>query len=217
MPVFPNVISVFWNSHGADQAGRWCYAYRPRSAFRFATRMTCFWRLDRNDPYPAFLLDRQWNLLRANRAGAWFAGYLADGPPMQPDPVQPVNLADAFMCPGPMRRIVRNWEETARYFLHAVRKDYLADGTPETGALLDRLLDYPGARALYETPDTPPTSDVGLTFYTDDGTAKLRVFTSLAALGTPFTVAAQEIRIEYFFPGDKVTEQVFLSLDLSAG
>ena len=59
-------------------------------------------------------------------------------------------------------------------------------------------------------PDTPPTSDAGLTFDTDDGTTKLRVFTSLAALGTPFTVAAQEIRIEYFFPGDKVTEQVFL-------
>ena len=42
-------------------------------------------------------------------------------------------------------------EETARYFLHAVRGNYLADGTTERGAVLNRLLGYPDARTLYET------------------------------------------------------------------
>ena len=168
--------------------------------------------LNRHDPYPAFILDRQWNLLRVNRGGAWFAGHLTEGPPVVTDPEAPVNLADAFIGPGSMRRVVLNWEDTARYFLHAVRKDYLADGTPETGALLERLLGYPGARTLYESPESPPMGDAALTFDTDDGTIKLRVFTTLATLGTPLTVAAQEIRIEYFFPADKATEQVFLSL-----
>ena len=115
-----------------------------------------------------------------------------------------------------MRPIVRNWEETARYFLHAVRGNYLADGTTERGALLNRLLGYPDARALYETPNTPPSSDAVFTFDTDDETSKLRISATLATLGTPITAAAQEFRIEYFFPEDKVTEQVCLTLKRSA-
>ena len=107
-----------------------------------------------------------------------------------------------------MRPIVRNWEETARYFLHAVRGNHLVDGTTERGALLNRLLGYPAARALYETPNTPPSSDAVFTFGTDDETSKLRISAILATLGTPITAAAQEFRIEYFFPEVKVTEHV---------
>ena len=37
----------------------------------------------------------------------------------------------------------------------------------------------------------------------------LRLFTTIATLGTPHDVTAQEIRIESFFPADEATEQVF--------
>ena len=135
---------------------------------------------------------------------------------MQLEPVKPVHLADAFMGPDPMRPIVRNWGETARYFLRAVHGNYLVDGTTERGAVLNRKLGYPDARALYETPNTP-SSDAVFTFDTDDETGKLRVSATLATLGTPITAAAQEFRIKYFFPEYKVTEHVCLSLKRSAG
>ena len=115
-----------------------------------------------------------------------------------------------------MRPIVRNWEEKARYLLYVVRGNYLADGTTERGALLNRLLGYPDARALYEIPNTPPSSDAVFTFDTDNETNKLRVSVTLATLGTPITAAAQEFRIEYFFPEDNVTEHVCLSHKRSA-
>tara|TARA_B100000674_G_scaffold103651_2_gene75802 strand:+ start:2032 stop:2397 length:366 start_codon:yes stop_codon:yes gene_type:complete len=121
------------------------------------------------------------------------------------------------MGPEPMRPIVRNWVETARYFLHAVRGNYLADGTTERGTLLNRLLGYPDARALYEFSNTPPSSDAVFTFNTDNETSKLRVSVTLATLGTPITAAAQEFRIEYFSSEDNVTEHVSLSLKRSAG
>ena len=120
------------------------------------------------------------------------------------------------MGPEPMRPIVRNWEETARYFLHAVRGNYLADGTAERGAVLNRLLGYPDARALYTTPNTPPSSDAVFSCDTDKETSKLSVSATLATLGTLITAAAQEFRIEYFFPESKVTEHVCLSLKRSA-
>jgi hypothetical protein len=37
---------------------------------------------------------------------------------------------------------------------------------------------------------------------TDDGTTKLRIFTTLTTFGTPLTVAAQKIWAEYFFSDD---------------
>lgn len=165
--------------------------------------------LVRHDPYPAFVLDRQWNLLRANRGGQWFAGFLTGGPPHMPDRQAPINLAHAFMADGPMRRIIQNWEDTARYFLRTVRGDYLAEGSAEAGLLLDQLLQYPGARELYNSVKTDLGTEAALTFDADDGQMKLRVFTTLATLGTPLTVAAQDIRVEYFFPADQETEQIF--------
>jgi hypothetical protein len=37
----------------------------------------------------------------------------------------------------------------------------------------------------------------------------LRLFTTIATLGTPRDVTVQEIRIECFFPADDATETVF--------
>lgn len=167
--------------------------------------------LERHDPYPAFVLDRHWHLLRANSGGAWFAGILTDGPPVVPDPAQPVNLADALMAPAPMRQTIANWPEVARYFLRTVRSDYLADGTEETRALFERMLQYPGTRALYEEVATDLVTDPVMTIDVRYGGRRLRVFTTLATLGTPTSVAAQEIRIEYFFPADAESEEFLKS------
>ena len=163
--------------------------------------------LERHDPYPAFVLDRHWHLLRANSGGAWFAGILTDGPPVVPDPAQPVNLADALMAPARMRQPLANWPEVARYFLRTVRSDYLADGTEETRALFERMLQYPGTRALYEEVATDLVTDPVMTIDVRYGGRRLRVFTTLATLGTPTSVAAQEIRIEYFVPADAESEE----------
>ena len=165
--------------------------------------------LKQQEPYPAFVLDRRWHLLRANQAGQVFVGFLTGTPPAAPDPERPINLADALMAPDALRPLIRNWREVALYFVRGVRADALADGTEATRALLDRLLSYP---------DAPPVSDLALPEDAGgpvltmeigkDGTA-LRLFTTLATLGAPFDVTTQEIRVECFFPADRETADVF--------
>jgi hypothetical protein len=39
-----------------------------------------------------------------------------------------------------MQRTILNWNDTDRYYLRTVRADFLADGTTESEALLERLL-----------------------------------------------------------------------------
>ena len=41
------------------------------------------------------------------------------------------------------------------------------------------------------------------------GATSLRLFTTLATLGTPQDVTAQEIRIECFFPADAASADIF--------
>jgi transcriptional regulator with XRE-family HTH domain len=165
--------------------------------------------LAQQEPYPAFVLDRRWNLLRANRAGQLLVGFLTDTPPQEPDPDRPINLADALVAPDALRPLISNWREVALYFIRGVRADALADGTDASAALLERLLGYPGVPALSGTALPDRADQPVLTMDIAKGGTTLRLFTTLATLGTPLDVTTQEIRIECFFPADTATASVF--------
>jgi transcriptional regulator with XRE-family HTH domain len=154
--------------------------------------------LEQQEPYPAFVVDRRWNLLRANRGAARMTEFLL-GP--SADPAAPVNLADALMSPAALRPLIVNWEEVALYFLRGVQADALADGTAETAELARRLAAYPDAAALARKVPAEPHGPV-LTIHFRKGDTSLRLFTTIATLGTAHDVTLQEIRIESFFPAD---------------
>ncbi|HEX7967487.1 MAG TPA: helix-turn-helix domain-containing protein [Stellaceae bacterium] len=165
--------------------------------------------LMQQEPYPAFVLDRRWNLLRSNEAGRRFVGFLTDSPPQQPDAARSINLADALIAPDALRPLITNWREVALYFIRGVRADALADGTEATASLLDRLLRYPDVPGIFETAAMDTTQDPVLTMDMAKGGTRLRLFTTLATLGTPLDVTVQETRIECFFPADAATAEFF--------
>jgi transcriptional regulator with XRE-family HTH domain len=152
--------------------------------------------LAQQEPYPAFVVDRRWNLLRANAGAGRFVAFLLGAAPSGP-----VNLADALVAPDVLRPLIVNWEEVAVYFLRGVQADAVADGTAETAELLARLLAYPGVPPLSRV---APLDDYGpvLSMHFRKGETSLRLFTTIATLGTPQDVTLQEIRIECFFPAD---------------
>jgi hypothetical protein len=82
-----------------------------------------------------------------------------------------------------------------------VQADAAADGTAETAELARRLAAYPGAAALVRTVPVEPHGPV-LTIHFRNGETSLRLFTTIATLGTAHDVTLQEIRIECFFPAD---------------
>ncbi len=165
--------------------------------------------LAQQEPNPGFVVDRRWNLLRANRGGCNLVGFLTDVDPWKPDPAAPINLADALIAPDALRPLIGNWREVAAYFLRGVRADAMADGSPETAALLERLLAYPGVPDPMQVPAIEESDQPILTIHFNKKAPALEVFTTLATLGTPQDVTAQEIRIECFFPANAATADVF--------
>lgn len=155
------------------------------------------------EPYPAAVVDRRWNLLRANRGAVRLVEFLTG--PIAPD--AKINLADALVAPDVLRPHLLNWKEVVRYFIRSVEADAAADGTDETAALLQRLRTYDGVQAATRTPSEAPSTPVLPMHFQKDGTS-LRLFTTIATLGTPQDITLQELRIESFFPADSQTAAI---------
>jgi transcriptional regulator with XRE-family HTH domain len=160
--------------------------------------------LAQQEPYPAFVVDRWWNLLRANSGAAHLVEILT-GAGLS----GPVNLADALIAPEALRPLIANWSDVALHFLRGVQADAIADGTAETAALLRRLLSYPGLPALSQVPAAADRQAPVLNIHFVNGETSLRMFTTIATLGAPLDVTLQEIRIECFFPADPETASAF--------
>ena len=166
--------------------------------------------LAQQEPYPAFVVDRRWNLLRANAGAVRLVEFLTGPPPASAAAsAEPVNLAIALVSPDGLRPFIVNWEAVALYFVRGVQADAIADGTRQTADLLTRLLAFPDLPALSQIPNPAETRAPVLTIHFRRQETSLRLFTTIATLGTPHDVTLQEIRVECFFPMDDPTAQIF--------
>ncbi len=85
--------------------------------------------LAQQEPYPAFVVDRRWNLLRANAGARRLTEFLTGPAAADAAPDEPVNLAVALVAPEGLRPWIVNWDEVALHFLRGVQADAIAEAT----------------------------------------------------------------------------------------
>jgi transcriptional regulator with XRE-family HTH domain len=161
--------------------------------------------LAQQEPFPAVVVDRRWNVLQANQGAVALVEFLVG----KLRPGVALNLADALVAPDILKPHISNWADVVRYFLRSVEADAVADGTAETAGLLARLLNYDGVRSamLAAAPLAPDGPVLAMHFHKDE--TRLQLFTTIATLGTPQDITLQELRIESFFPMDGATRELF--------
>jgi transcriptional regulator with XRE-family HTH domain len=163
--------------------------------------------LTQQEPFPAVVVDRRWNVLQANKGAIALVEFLVG--PLAPGAA--LNLADALVAPDVLRPHLVNWAEVVRYFLRSVAADAAVDRTAETAELLQRLLGYDGVRSIMASAVPPQADGPVLPLHFQKGATKFRLFTTIATLGTPQDITLQELRIESFFPFDDETRTLFRS------
>ncbi|MFM9850656.1 MAG: helix-turn-helix domain-containing protein [Hyphomicrobiaceae bacterium] len=168
--------------------------------------------LAQQEPFPAVVVDRRWNLLQANKGAVALVEFLVG--PLKPGVA--LNLADALVAPDVLRPHLTNWADVVRYFLRSVEADAAADGTMETAGLLERLLSYKDVRSVMMGAAPLAAEAPVLPMHFQKGETRLRLFTTIATLGTPQDITLQELRIESFFPMDDATRDVFRSWAVAA-
>jgi transcriptional regulator with XRE-family HTH domain len=146
------------------------------------------------EPHPALVLDRYWNVIRTNEAAARFFGSFVDLAARR----QPRNLLDLMFDPEGMRPFVEDWEQVAAGLLQRVHRESLGQVMDDTTTeLLNGLKKYPGVNDLNTVPKTH-SAVLPITFLR--GRERFSYFSLITTVGTPQCITAQELRIECMFP-----------------
>jgi transcriptional regulator with XRE-family HTH domain len=155
-----------------------------------------------HEPFPALVMDRYWNVLMTNDCAPRFFNCFFDMASRE----GPRNMLHLMFDPNGLRPFIANWEVVAKSLFERVYRESVGRVVDEkTRALLASLLAYPDVKSEWKNPVVIGFMPViPLSFVKDDHV--LNYFSMVTTVGTPQTVAAQELRIECMFPADEATE-----------
>src|SRR5262249_38144706 len=148
------------------------------------------------EPFPALVLDGQWNIVMRNQASRRIFE-LFRGP--IPDTVT-INAVRTIFDPEGIRPFIANWDELAECTMQSVLREIAATGSGELVRLREELLSYPGVPARLRALGAPgpDPSLVNVELRKDD--VWLSFFTTVTMLGRARDITLQDLRIECFFP-----------------
>ncbi len=164
--------------------------------------------LRQHEPFPAFVLDRYWDVVMANDAARRFLNRFFDLDALP----RPRNLLRIMFGAEAMRPFVRDWADVARALIGRVHREATAQVLDRrTRALIDELMSHPGVRPDWRRTTRTAGSPVVPIGFDHAGTA-LNYFSMVSVVGTPLSILTQELRVECMFPADDHTEARHLAL-----
>jgi transcriptional regulator with XRE-family HTH domain len=158
--------------------------------------------LRQQEPYPAIVVDRYWNLLQANGGAAQLFGYLLGGPPTEGNVLRMVFRQDG------LRPLIANWEEVAGDMIRRLHQESAGPDEGNAGRMLiAEVLSYPGVPTRWPLEELSAPSTPLLTIVFRKGGRELRFFSTITTFGTPKDITLEHLRIECSYPADEATER----------
>lgn len=158
--------------------------------------------LAQHEPFPAVVMDRHWNVLQANAAAPSLFGRFVD---LAARP-RPRNLLHLVFDPLGLRPHIANWPEVARGLFERIGREAVGGVIDERmRGLIAELRRYPDVDTGWQSAEPVGAGPViPITFV--DGSTRLSYFSMVSTVGTPTTIAAQELRVECMFAADDATQ-----------
>ncbi len=156
-------------------------------------------------PFPAVIVDRMWNLVTANDAALGLFTFGVSPALLEP----PVNVVRLGVHPDGLGPRVKNLAEFSEHLLVRLQRQLAVSPDPELMELYDEVRTYPGV--VQSSPAvTDPTQLLFVPMVFDGpGGRELSLFSTLATFGTALDITLAELSIESFFPADPATEAFF--------
>src|SRR5262245_29046788 len=153
--------------------------------------------LEAQKPFPAFALDRHWQMVASNGAlPELYAG-------VAPDLLQPpVNVLRLSLDPSGLAPRIANLAEWRAHLLMRLRHQLELTADPVLGGLMEKVSAYPAP-----SPAAPVRYEVAVPFKIESPAGILSFFSTTTVFGTPVDVTLSELAIESFFPGDAATAE----------
>jgi transcriptional regulator with XRE-family HTH domain len=179
------------------------YAETPLDAPELsAVRIALLAILRQQEPFPAVVMNRRWDIARTNDAAQRFFGLLLG----QRATSEPANVVRLMFDSRGLRPFVTNWEAVAEALIQRVHREAVGGATDATAAeLLAEVLAYPDVPKHLRRPNLSAPSMPVVPVRFRKGDQAFNFFSTVTTLGTPQDVTLQELRIECFFPADEET------------
>ena len=178
------------------------FAERPLAELS-AARQAIDQILKAHKPYPAFALDRHWNVIASNSALPQL--YEGCSPELLKQPINAVRLVLHPLGMGPR---ILNFIEWRAHTIAVLKQQIETRPDPVIQALLSEVTGYPvpGGGVALATGDGPQRYATPLQVATRLGTVSFLNTTTI--FGTPTEVTLSELALEMLFPADSDTIEI---------
>ena len=164
-----------------------------------------------HEPNPAIAVDRNWNMVAANRSLAPLLSDIADASLLEP----PVNVLRLSLHPQGVAPRIVNLAEWRAHLLERLRRQNETFADPALEELERELRSYPGG-----VTQTRPIHNEGTAIAhmlkLRVGDAVLSLISTITVFGTPLDVTLSELAIESFFPADAATRMALDRLGMAS-
>lgn len=162
--------------------------------------------IEAHEPNLAIVLDRHWNVVRANKAALVFSAHFFPDPP---DWLQDsLNIMRAFFHPEGLRHRMADWDTTAVVLRRRLEREVASHPHDhDLRRLYDEMTAYPGVADLPRgMPEAAAGDLVVPSTYVVEG-EEISLFSTIATIGDAHDITLAELRIETFWPVDAVSAQ----------
>ncbi len=169
--------------------------------------------LSHHEPYPAIVVNREWDLLMANNGAVKLLSLLGDletlwrevcgdGPP---------NVFELCFHPRGLRPHIVNWQEFAPPLIRRAQREAAANNSERLRGMLAALREDPALPGHWHEVDWSVSLPPVLPMLLDFEGVPVNLYSMISSFGTPQDVTTDEIRIESSFPVDEPTKAFFRS------
>jgi len=160
--------------------------------------------LKHQNPYPAFVLNRHFDILDMNESARRVGELISGG-----RPPRHTNLLRQVFDPEDLRPIIDNWAAVAAWFLRRLSDEIAAaPGDDVARRLFDELTAYPDIPQQWRHPAIGPETSAVLTIDFKSPLGRLSFFETITTFAAPLSVTLDELRIDCTFPADDHTALV---------
>lgn len=163
--------------------------------------------LKHQEPYPAIVMDANWNIVMRNEAASRILVYCVGADTLRalfPDGV--INFMEMMFAPNGLKQHILNWKYWRAALLRRLRRE-AAGNANSPSEVLRRKFDSDPLPPVGEISHHDDSSDPMLALELRVGDTSLRLFTTFTTFGTPQDVLLQELRIDMSFPADEPTRR----------
>lgn len=167
-------------------------------------RQTLAFILDKQDPYPAIVLDWHWNIILYNKGFEWVMQQMKVECPAF---CESSNIAELIIAENGFKPFLSNWEEIVKVTLKRIQLEQ-KESPHRHQELVKRLYKDAEVVALADTLHIETSSSPFI--YVDFQLLgkSLRFLTTLTSFGTPIDITAAEILIEQYYPANTQTHDL---------